>query len=304
MIGDAMDVAEGDEATVGASLRHRPLSVSPVGPSSPGGMGGGCCSPNVLDQRLALFRDRLNDLYEGRLELPSVAGRSQEHHVLHAFSVAARRYQIPRQHFLELAEGHRMDQAVMRYATWPSLERYCHHAGGAAALAASCVLGVTSSDATDPAARAGKAIVLTNILRDLKDDVARGHVYLPLEDLAAFRYSERELAAGVVNEQFRKLMRFQVERARRLSREAADGLRWVAGDGSRFAAATCLALAAGVLDGIERQGYDVFSQRPALSRGQKLRRLPLAWRLARRRLGSQAPAALQPTDATSLTATR
>ena len=294
MIGEAMNVSEGDEPTGGAALRHRPLSVAPIGRSAAAGGAGGCCSPNAIDQRLALFRDRLNDLYDGRLELPAVAGRSQEHHVLHAFSVAARRYQVPRQCFLDLAEAHRMNRCVVRYATWSSLERYCRHAGSAAATAAVAVLGVTSSDAAAPAAAAGRAVVLTNVLRDLKADVAQGRVYLPLEDLAAFRYSERELTAGVVNEAFRNLMRFQVERARHLYREAADGLCSVAGDGSRLAAATVIALRSGVLDAIERHGYDVFSRRAALGRGQKLRRLPLAWRLARRRPGSRLPAGLRP----------
>ena len=298
MIGDAMESGGGADAGSGPALRHRPLGVA-RGPTAVVSGAGGCCSPNAQDQRLALFRDRLNDLYEGRLELPAVPGRSQEHHVLHAFSVAARRYQIPRECFVELAEARRSDQAVTRYATWSSLQRYCARAGGAAAVAVGCVLGVTHSGAADYAAGAGTAAVLTKVLRDLKPDLARGHVYLPLEDLAAFRYSERDLAAGVVNDAFRKLMRFEIDRARRLYREAADGLCWVAGDGSRFAAAALLAWQSGLLDAIERRGYDVFSQRPALTAGQKLRRLPHAWRLARRRPGA-APRGPGPRDAAPL----
>jgi phytoene synthase len=132
---------------------------------------------------------------------------------------------------------------------------------------------------------------LTQALLDLKQDVARDAIYLPLEDMARFRYSERELAAGLVNGNLRELVRFEVGRARRLLGEAARGLCWVAGDGSRLTAATLAAWSAGVLDAIERGGYDVLTRRVLLTRGQKLRRLPLAWRLARRRADAGLPAA-------------
>jgi phytoene synthase len=230
-----------------------------------------------------LLRERLDDLYAGRLELPAPLSRSVPHHVLHAFGLATRRYQIPRQSFIDIAEGVRRDWVVRRYATWASLERHCRQSAGAAASAIACVLGVTNSDAVQHAVMLGAAMALTRILTSLKEDCARGRIYLPLEDLASFRYSERDLAAGVVNENFRRLMRFQVARARRLYHEAAEGLCWVAGDGSRMAAATVVALSCGVLDAIERQGYDVFTRPPRLAAAQKFRRLPLAWRLARRR---------------------
>ena len=253
------------------AMRHQPLVA-----------GGACGSYDPVDQRLELFRDRLNELYDGRLELPSPAGRSEAQHVLHAFSQSARRFEVPRQCFLDISAACRADLLVSRYATWASLERYCRQAGGAAAVAAGCVLGLTHSDAARQAEQLGVAVRLTQILCDLKKDVADGRVYLPLEDLAAFRYGERDLAGGTVNEAFHRLVRFQVERARALYREAAEGLRWVAGDGSRLAAATFTALQAALLDAIERQGYDVFSRHPSLSAAQRLRQLPIAWRLARR----------------------
>lgn len=271
LVRDAI-VSAGEEAGA-ARLRHRPLNV---------GAHDACCSSDPLGQRLSLLRERLDELYAGRLELPAPAARSEQQHVLHAFSVASARYQIPREALLDLAEACRAELSVSRYATWASLERYCRSGGGSVARAVGCVLGVTHSGAGELITRAGVAVRLTRILCELKADVADGRVYLPLEDLAAFRYTERELAAGVVNENFRRLMRFEVERARRLYDEAAGGLGWVAGDGSRGAAAIMLAWHRGRLDVIERRGYDVFSRPPTLSRGQKVRALPLAWRLARR----------------------
>jgi phytoene synthase len=293
MIRDALGADEDDSFAGAAGLRHRPLGAVRIPHAAaarrPSGMTvGDCCSSNSLDQRFSLFRDRLDELYEGRFELPSPAARSEEQHVLHAFAATARRYQIPRRYFHDLAEGIRKDLTVFRYATWGSLERYCQHAGGAGGAIAGCVFGVTNSDAAEFALQAGRAIRLTGILCDLGSEAAAGRIYLPLEDLAAFRYSERELVAGVVNENFRRLIAFQVARVRRLYREAVDGLCWVAGDGSRLAAATILAWQGGLLDALEKEGYDVFARRPALGAAEKLRRMPLAWRLARRRPDAKA----------------
>ena len=195
-----------------------------------------------------------------------------------------------------------MDLTVSRYATWSSLERYCYHSAGVLGPVMSCVFGVTHSGAAGQAIKMGTAMRLTGILRDLKQDFERGRVYLPLEDLAAFRYSERDLAAGVVNENFRELMRFETARARRLYREGAEGLCWVAGDGSRLTASTMVMVHSGILDAIERQGYDVFGRRAALTTGQKLRRLPMAWRVARRRPEAQLPPIFPVGAASSLAA--
>lgn len=265
-----------------------------------GESGGGCCTPSSVDQRLSLFRDCLDALYGSGVELPASESRSAEQHVLHAFALSARRYEIPKHYFLEWADGFRADLCVSRYATWKSLERYCRRSGGAGGLIASAVLGLTHSDASAYAVVAGSATRFTRILCDLQVDAAAGRVYLPLEDLVSFRYAERDLAAGTVNEGFRKLMRFEVARARRLYREAAEGLCWVAGDGSRLAAATVLTWQRGLLDVIERRGYDVFSRRPVLTKGERLRLLPAAWRLARRKLGAAMPAPFRNPDQVEL----
>ena len=280
MIQEAVEIS-GEELHGAAAMRHQPL-----------GAGGSdtCCSSHPLDQRVALLRDRLDDIYEWRLELPAADARSEAQHVLHAIGVAARRFEIPRPYFIDLAESVRTDHLVTRYATWASLERYCRQSGGAAAMAAACVFGLTNSGASEHAMGLGVAIQLTRILRDIGPDWTRGRVYLPLEDLARFCYAERDLAAGVVNDNFRSLMRFEVARARQLYREAAEGLCWVAGDGSRLAAATVTVHWSGVLDAIERQGYDVFTRAARLTAGQRFRRLPLAWRLARRRSDTMLPA--------------
>jgi phytoene synthase len=242
-----------------------------------------------MDARVALLRERLEEIYDGRLELPRPESRSEPQHALHAFARSVRRYEVPRQHFVDLAEALRRDQVVARYATWTSLERHCQQTAGSVALALSAVFGVTHSGAGDYALKLAAAMRLTAILRDLKADRDRGTVYLPLEDLARFRYSERDLAQSTVNENFRALVRFEIGRARQLFRDGAEGLCWLGDDGSRLAVSVLTATAAALLDAIERRGCDVFTRTPVLSAGQKLRRLPVAWSLSRRRPGERLP---------------
>jgi phytoene synthase len=279
MIDEALVAGPKDSDGSAERMRHRPLEA-----------GASCCSTDGLEGRLLLLRDRLDEIYRGALELPAPGSRSEAQHALRAFEMTVSAYEIPKQYFLDFAHGRRTDLEVTRYATWPSLERYCYHTGGAGALILACLTGVTHSGAAEYAIKMGAAMRLTSILRDVGEDFARhGRIYLPLEDMARFRYSERDLAAGVVNENFRGLMRFEIARARRLYAEGAEGLCWLAGDGSRLTAATMAVVHAGILDAIERQRYDVFSRRAKLSASQKLRRMPLAWRLARRESGDRLP---------------
>ena len=242
------------------------------------------CGPSDLDHRLALFEERLNALYDGTLKLPLPQFRSQEQHALHAASIAVGRYQIPRQHFLDLAEARRRDLGVKRYATWNALEKHCRGVGGSVALILSGVLGLTNSGASLQAVQMGIAFRLTAILRDLKRDWSRGRLYLPLEDLVRFGYSEKDLARGTVNDAFVGLMKFEVARARELYRIGAEGICWIGEEPARLMVSTLALIQSGILDAIERRGYDIFSGPLIdLTTSQKLRRLPLAWRLARRR---------------------
>ena len=257
-------------------------SIESAGGSSCGTCGG-------LDARLSLFRDRLEEIYSGTLELPNTEFRSQTQHVLFAFSRTIERFEIPKEHFVDLAEGCRMDLTIQRYATWNSLEKYCYHVAGVVGLIMSCIFGLRHSEAGEQAIAMGNAMQLTNILRDLREDWLRGRIYLPLEDLVRFGYSESDLSRGVVNDAFRRLMRFEVARARSLYREGSKGLCWLADDGSRLTASARAVVYSGILDAIERQHYDVFRNRAHLSTGQKLRRLPASWRLAKREDGEPMP---------------
>jgi phytoene synthase len=247
--------------------------------------GGEGCSSDTLASRLEMFEQRLDEIYADRLDLPNVEFRTPQQHALHAFSLTVQEYTIPRQYFSDLAEGCRMDLTVVRYASWTALEKYCYHVAGVIGLIMSGVFGLTHSDAGKNAVMMGNAMQLTNILRDIGEDYGRGRIYLPLEDMVRFGYSEKDLGARVVNEPFRKLMQFEVARARQMYQLGAEGLCWLAGDGSRLTASAMAVIYSGILDAIEAQDYGVFSARARLSFLQKLRRLPRAWKLAGRMPG-------------------
>jgi len=248
--------------------------------SSTTAAGGGCAPGGELEARVAMVRERLDRMYAGEICLPEIGGRAEDA-VVAAMSGAMARYQIPKEWFLDLVEGMRLRATKLRWATWKSLESYLRGRGGSAASIISAILGVTRSEAQEKAVEMGMAIELTRILRDLKRDAARSRILLPLEDLIRFKYSEKDLLRGVVNERWTDLMKFEIGRARELYRNAAEGIVWIGGDGSRLAAASMTVLYSGILRSIERRGYDVFGGEIKLTAAQRARGVVDAWRLAR-----------------------
>jgi phytoene synthase len=128
----------------------------------------------------------------------------------------------------------------------------------------------------------GIANQLTNILRDVGEDRGRGRIYLPQDELARFGYSEEELLAGVLNDNWRRLMRFQLERARDWFARSEAGVRWLAPD-ARWPVWASLRLYRGILDVIEQHDYDVFNKRAYVPMAGKLLDLPLSFVVAQAR---------------------
>jgi phytoene synthase len=129
---------------------------------------------------------------------------------------------------------------------------------------------------TEAAVALGIANQLTNILRDVGEDRGRGRIYLPLDELQRFGYSEAELLAGVVNDNWRALMGFQLERAREWFARSEVGVRWLAAD-ARWPVWASLRLYRGILDVIEQHGYDVFNRRAFVPTAGKLLDLPFSF---------------------------
>lgn len=198
-----------------------------------------------------------------------------------AFHDAVRRYGIPADYFHELIDGTFMDLEPRVYETFEDTYRYCYHVASVVGLVCIHVFGFTDPAARQLAEYNGVAFQLTNILRDLREDAQMGRIYLPREDLRRFGYSEADLIAGVKNEAFHALMRFEVDRTRDYYNRAAPLIEMIHAD-SRPCLRAMRRIYGGILDRIVAQNYDVFRQRARVSTWQKLLIASEAWWQARR----------------------
>ena len=193
--------------------------------------------------------------------------------ILHIFVETARCYGIPREYPFELIEGMRMDLSDTSYLDFASLRVFCYRVASVVGLMMCHVIGFRGP-APAHAIDLGIALQLTNILRDVGEDLRRGRVYLPAEDLARFGYHVADLRAAIVDDRFRALMQFQIERAEEYYRRAEPGIALLHTDG-QFAVRVAADVYHGILREIEQNGYDVFGRRAVVSSSRK------AWITAR-----------------------
>jgi phytoene synthase len=204
-------------------------------------------------------------------------------HPLHpALHDAVVRFGVPAEYLYSALDGVEMDLTPVRYRTFEDLRLYCYRVASVVGLACIHIWGFRGEQARDHAESAGIAFQLTNILRDLGEDAARGRVYLPAEDLERFGYDPGRLVRGERDERFRDLMRFEVERARQYY-DAAWPLLALLRPAGRAVFSMMARTYQGLLDLIERRDYDVFSSRVRLGRWRKLLlaacALPARWGL-------------------------
>ena len=192
--------------------------------------------------------------------------------VLLAWNDTRRRYQLDARLVDELLAGVAMDLTINRYDTFADLWLYCYRVASVVGL---LVMGITGAapGAVPYAVKLGVALQLTNILRDVGEDAGRGRVYLPNEDLQRFGLTADDILAQTYDQRFRALMRFQVERAHRLYREAWPGIALLPAE-SRIAVAAAARVYEGILDKLAENRYDAYSRRAYLSTRDKLWRLP------------------------------
>jgi 15-cis-phytoene synthase len=175
-------------------------------------------------------------------------------------------FNLPRPAFEALIEGVEMDLDSRRYESFADLYEYCIRVASAVGLICLEIFGYSEARARQYATDLGVALQLTNILRDVPEDLARGRVYIPLADLRAHQCSEEDLrremtqaGSGVRSPQVKALLRQQADRARDYYQKAAESRP--AADVRRLAAAEIMgAIYRGILNRIERADYDVFSR--------------------------------------------
>ena len=221
-----------------------------------------CRTVDDLGDEYAGDRLRALDLWEQ--DLRRCYGGTPHHPYLTALRETIARFAIPEEPFLRLIEANRMDQRISRYRTYGDLARYCENSANPVGRLVLYVCGYRDERRQLLADATCTALQLTNFWQDVARDHAAGRIYLPLEDMERFGYTEADLDRHVVNDAFRELMAFQVGRTRTLFRRGGELLGTLQGR-TRLAVALFSAGGLRVLELIERRGYDVLSDRPVLS---------------------------------------
>jgi 15-cis-phytoene synthase len=225
------------------------------------------CDDIADDDQALLTQHAL--LQHWRQELDNCYAGTPTHRITQALQQTVTHYAIPKHYFEELICGVEMDLAIQRYATFSDLEQYCYRVASVVGLACLPIFGATHAGVQSYAQNLGLALQLTNIIRDVKEDAERGRIYLPLEDLRTFQYSETELLQQRYTAAFVALMHFQQQRAAAYYQKAAACL--MPGDRAKLVAPEIMAaIYRTTLRKIVRHRYNVFRGRTSLPTLQKV----------------------------------
>ena len=207
---------------------------------------------------LAELREKLSMAYGGHPSGP----------VFTALAHASSAFEIPEEYLQEVVSGVEMDLTRSRYRNFEELRTYCYRVASVVGLICIQIFGYSDPRAKEHAIDLGLAMQLTNILRDIKEDLGRDRVYLPLDELSHFGCSVEQLEAGVSNQAFQELMRFQATRAREYFESGFKLLPFLS-PRSRACPAVLGQLYSHILDRIESNDFNVFDGRLSLSRSEK-----------------------------------
>ena len=219
---------------------------------------------------------RLALLDQWQAELEACYSGSPSHPIMVALRHTINAFEIPRGPFIKLIEANRIDQGRRGHPTYGDLLYYCDHSANPVGHLFLYLFGYRDAERQRLANYTCTALQLANFWQDVARDYRKGRIYLPLEDMARFSYTEAELAQGLVNDQFRQLMAFEVDRARELFEQGAPLVETLDGP-VKLDVALFTRGGVAVLRAIQRQGYDVLTSRPSLSRAKKARLLGSAW---------------------------
>ena len=232
------------------------------------------CDDSV--DRVASTQEKLSNLRVLQQKLDGAYAGHANEAVFIALADTAERYDIPLEYFREVIAGVESDLVKNRYEDFEQLRYYCYQVASVVGLICLQIFGYQDAAAKVHAADLGLAMQLTNIARDVQEDLEFDRIYLPQDEIARFGYSETELRAGVVNDSFTQLMRFQAQRAKYYFRSGFQLLPYLSRR-SRACPAVLGQLYQKVLERIEDADYDVLHHRVSLSTGQKVRVTAQTW---------------------------
>jgi phytoene synthase len=196
-------------------------------------------------------------------------GSSQDH-VGRALIDTVNRFDIPHEHFEAFLHSMTMDLTVQEYESYEDLLEYVYGSAAVIGLQMVPILGPLHNDAFAAAEKLGIAFQLANFIRDVDEDLDRGRVYLPLKELGQFGVTREMLEERVLTPEIIEALKFQIARVRQLQAEAAAGIKMLE-PSSRPCIDAASTLYCGIVDEVEKIGYDIFNHRAKTSTARRIR---------------------------------
>ena len=224
--------------------------------------------PQIKNTKIQWWQEEIYNLYKG----------APQHPITQALKPIVDRFNLPQEYFQEVLDGMLMDLQQTRYANFKELGLYCYRVAGVVGLMSAEIFGYQDRETLKYANDLGMAFQLTNIIRDVYDDISKDRIYIPMDELKEFGVSEDDLRNQNHSEAFQKLMAAQVKRAESYYKKAFDHLP----ESDRFSQRTGIIMAEiyhALLDEIVNDGCQVLTRRISLP---PIRKLWIAWKTKRR----------------------
>lgn len=224
---------------------------------------------DIIDKENDSDELKYEKLRKWRVEFEKAFTGHSEYTLLNRLGRTISQFNIPIEPFFELIKGMEMDLQNKKYLTFDDLTLYCYRVASTVGLMCIEIFGYKHKSAKDFAIDLGIALQLTNILRDIKHDYQKGRIYLPLEDLRKFNYSEKEIHLQNYNGNFINLMQYEVNRAKFYFDKATEELN-LEDKGSMFAARAMQHIYFKLLQKIISKEYDIYKNNIKVSTFEKV----------------------------------
>ena len=203
------------------------------------------------------------------------SGRSSDH-IGRALVDTVQTFNIPHQHFVDFLHSMEMDLTITEYQTFNDLHEYVYGSAAVIGLEMVPILGYSDERAFDAAQKLGIAFQLANFIRDVAEDLDRGRVYLPLQELADYGVNREVLEKRELTPEIIAALKFQIARVRSLQAEANEGIKYLDKE-SRPCIRAASELYCGIVDEVEAIGYDIFNKRAKTSTARRAKVAGLAY---------------------------
>jgi len=221
-------------------------------------------SPLSIEEKAELLKNWSDGI------LADIARGLSEDHIGRALIDTVNRFNIPIDTFRAFIHSMTMDLSISEYQTFDDLMEYVYGSASVIGLQMVPILGALSPQAYEAAEKLGTAFQLANFIRDVGEDLDRGRIYLPIQELAEHGVSYEMLNERVVTPQIRSALKAQIQRVRDLQAEAAPGIMQLEAS-SRACIEAASELYCGIVDEVEKINYQIFTQRATTSTWRRLR---------------------------------